>query len=257
MEQKLITDLKAIKLKQMEIVRSRGYKIPEIENKFAEYTAKQIKEMYSPIAQLYKVKLTEVMSNVYVKNNGEVLLVYYLERSSTDKNILTDNIETLRKTLAGLVSILTKNINKVQNEDDTGLFDYIYQYLSDYIDNGDDLYLVDVMLIHSAPIHGTALTTINTEVSEYGVLLEIFSSDVLLLDVHEHVLVSKHTMVEDTENLLKSLRIDKNDLSTIKTYDPQVNFYGLKPGTIVKIERNYTGIYSASSKGVYYRLVVE
>ncbi len=75
------------------------------------------------------------------------------------------------------------------------------------------------------------------------------------VSLQDHVLVPKHEILkeEEVEELLKLLRVSKEQLPKIKASDPIVKEIGAKPGDVVKITRKSL----TAGVSIFYRLVVE
>ncbi len=70
-----------------------------------------------------------------------------------------------------------------------------------------------------------------------------------------HELVPKHEVLSEDEvkELLKSLKITKEQLPKILSKDPVIKILGAKPGDVVKITRKSP----TAGESVYYRVVVD
>ncbi len=79
--------------------------------------------------------------------------------------------------------------------------------------------------------------------------VEIFLQDSLVFNITHHVLVPKHSVMNEEEE--KELNFNKNELPRILKTDPVAKYYGMKTGQICKIERTS----NVSGFTYYYRLV--
>ena len=75
------------------------------------------------------------------------------------------------------------------------------------------------------------------------------------VDISEHKLVPKHTILNDKEKeeLLRKYKINLNQLPRLITSDPMIKKLNAKVGDVVKIER----LSATSGKTIYYRVVVK
>lgn len=74
-----------------------------------------------------------------------------------------------------------------------------------------------------------------------NIQIEIFMMKALQYNISKHVLVPKHEIVKDTEeidNLLNTYKLRKNQLPIILHTDPMARYLNIKVGEIVKIIRS-------------------
>jgi len=74
------------------------------------------------------------------------------------------------------------------------------------------------------------------------------------IEIKEHVLIPKHTKLNDKEKkeLLERYGISLKNLPKIKKNDPAILSLDAKPGDVIKIERKSL----TAGKAIYYRSVV-
>ena len=74
------------------------------------------------------------------------------------------------------------------------------------------------------------------------------------LNITNHILVPKHTKLskKDYDELLNKYNISLRQLPSILSSDPAISHLDIKPGDIIKIERNSP----TTKKSIFYRAVV-
>jgi len=70
--------------------------------------------------------------------------------------------------------------------------------------------------------------------------LEVFTLDDIQVNITEHCLVPKHSVLTDDEkhNLMKFYRIKEHQLPKIQTSDPIAKYFGVKRNQVMKIIRS-------------------
>ncbi|ORY29630.1 RNA polymerase Rpb5, C-terminal domain-domain-containing protein [Naematelia encephala] len=93
------------------------------------------------------------------------------------------------------------------------------------------------ILIHVEKLGGVANKTMQELQSEYH--LEAFRESELLVNITNHFLVPKHTVMTKAEKqeLIKRYRLKETQLPRIMLSDPVARYYGVKRGEVMKIER--------------------
>jgi DNA-directed RNA polymerase subunit H (RpoH/RPB5) len=76
----------------------------------------------------------------------------------------------------------------------------------------------------------------------------------VLIDIFQHSLVPKHTILtdEEKEDLFSKLKIGAHHLPKIKRTDPIIKLLNGKPGEVVKIQRDSP----TAGVSIYYRLII-
>jgi len=102
------------------------------------------------------------------------------------------------------------------------------------------------IIIVKKGITSVAKTHISMEVKD-PMFIEFFMESELITDITEHEMVPKHELLqpEERKKLLEKYDIKESQLPQIKTFDPQVRYYGFKKRDIIKISRlsETAGIY--------------
>jgi DNA-directed RNA polymerase subunit H (RpoH/RPB5) len=92
-------------------------------------------------------------------------------------------------------------------------------------------------------------------INQYKTVCEIFKIIELKINIVDHVLVPKHIVLTQEENVkvLKSYNAKKNNMPLIFSSDPIARYYNMKPDDICKIERPSI----MTDKTPFYRIVVK
>ena len=77
----------------------------------------------------------------------------------------------------------------------------------------------------------------------------------MAFDITKHALVPKHSKLSDTEKakLVAAYGVTGKDLPKIKNSDPSVAKLGVKPGDVIKIERES----KTAGQSAYYRVIID
>jgi DNA-directed RNA polymerase I, II, and III subunit RPABC1 len=83
---------------------------------------------------------------------------------------------------------------------------------------------------------------------------EIFKTNELMINIVDHVLVPKHTLLstDDSKKVLEEYNARKRDMPKILKSDAIAKYYNMPVGRICRITRNS----ETSGESFYYRLVV-
>lgn len=94
-----------------------------------------------------------------------------------------------------------------------------------------------------------------TIIGHYDSNCEIFKMDELKINIVDHILVPKYTVLtkSEAENVLRTYNAKKKDMPRIFTVDPIVRYYNMKPDDICKVERASV----MTCVAPFYRLVVK
>lgn len=96
-----------------------------------------------------------------------------------------------------------------------------------------------ILISKANVVTGPVKTAINV-VEEHGIKIDVFLEDDLLVNIAEHNLVPKHEILtkEESQTLLKSYKVNENQLPRILRNDPMAKYLGLRKGDVVRIIRN-------------------
>ena len=92
-------------------------------------------------------------------------------------------------------------------------------------------------------------------IAQYKTAYEVFKIAELKINIVDHILVPKHTVLtqEEGKSVLENYNAKKKDMPLISSTDPIARYYNMKPDNICKIERPsvMTGV------APFYRIVVK
>lgn len=110
------------------------------------------------------------------------------------------------------------------------------------------------VLVCGGGITPFAKQVLQTVQQAQAVFIEQFQEAELMVNITEHVLVPKHTVMTEAEKkaLLKRYHLKETQLPRIQKDDPIARFYGLSKGQVVKIIRPS----ETAGRYVTYRLVM-
>jgi DNA-directed RNA polymerase subunit H (RpoH/RPB5) len=92
-------------------------------------------------------------------------------------------------------------------------------------------------------------------IAQYDTSCEIFKMDELKINIVDHILVPKYTVLtkEEADDVLKTYNAKKKDMPLISSADPIARYYNMKPDDICKIERASV----MTCQAPFYRIVVK
>jgi DNA-directed RNA polymerase I, II, and III subunit RPABC1 len=93
------------------------------------------------------------------------------------------------------------------------------------------------IIVISEGLTPSAKQALNAMAPRY--VLEMFTDAEILVNITEHKLVPKHTVLtpQEKQDLLSKYKVTDKQLPRIKLQDPVARYYGLKRGQVVKIIR--------------------
>ena len=92
-------------------------------------------------------------------------------------------------------------------------------------------------------------------ISTYKTTYEVFKIDDLKINIVDHILVPKHTVLtqEESKLVLQNYNAKKKDMPLILSNDAIARYYNMKPDDICKIERPSI----MTCEAPFYRIVVK
>ena len=225
-----------VKFHQIEMVRDRGFIIPQEEldiydqfDDTAEYGSEHVQDYIKNFSQLIEEsgKTPEKFMNAEYRHNiheNKLLLVFYVEyvrHSTKNGEKIVDNIKDI-------LSIVSKRFSS--------------QDLSDF------------RLILISPIPPSKqISTYEIKFPSYNI--QYFSHAELMFNITKHVLVPTHTLLNPPQKELLSQNVKLANLHTININDPVVKYYGANVGDIFSILREDFAIDTISKQSLIYRRV--
>lgn len=208
-------------------------------------------ENLAPIEKSNLEQLNDIKTNVIKMfyNRGHIKkenLEKYIQKLISDENddmeyvIVLDNDTNYNTTITNkkvYIKIFDYKISSVNKNSPVG------EYLSKYNDEYK-LLIVESINHKSEKI-----------INNYKTACEIFNIDELKINIVDHILVSKHTVLtqEEAREVLENYNAKKGDMPRIFSTDPIARHYNMKPSNICKIERPSV----MTCVTPYYRIVVK
>lgn len=199
---KLLSNLFAVKLTQLKMVRARGFNISAEANYF-QYSEAAFLRYITEKADRDNVDIRETLRRAYepidTENDKRKLLVYYSKHRSTGKQV-----------------------------GDAEACDFTSQMKEGKFTDG--------IFITQLPLSSQANETLRTMITQK---IWIFFDNQLTFDVTEHYLVPRHELLtrEEAKQLLLQARCQPGQLPIIREDDPIVRYYGWPARRIVRIHR--------------------
>lgn len=192
-----------VKLVQIEMVRDRGYDIPDFEKYLISLPEQEQLEVfnkkYQDLSTSNGFSVRNNLSFTYTKGS-ENLLVYYIDDTTGAKKMNVD-VEVLQK----YIEFITK------------------------------FKLYNSILIHKSEFTSPAYGKFDTIPS--GFHYQIFNDNELYFNITTHFMAMKHIILtrQEKDEFLKTC--DRKSMPLISENDAMVKYYGGKEGQIVKIIR--------------------
>ena len=168
---------------------------------------------------------------------NEVVKCYItLKEMLVDRNVNIDMLDTVSDTELNIMSKINK-IFSIQVNKNTKI---VYYTNPKFKINDLKKYFVDdehVILVFKEKINNLNIKNLKEQTN---VTIEIFMMKELQYNISKHVLVPKHEIVHDNEeieSLLNTYQLKKNQLPIILKTDPMARYLDVKAGEIVKVTR--------------------
>lgn len=160
-----------------------------------------------------------------------------LKEMLTDRKINIANLDAISKEELGIMTKANKIFSLKVNEDISVIYytnpKFKINDLKKYLDDSKHIILIFKEKINNLNIKNIKENT--------DVFVEIFMLKELQYNISKHVLVPKHEIVdniEEIEKILSTYQVKKNQLPIILKTDPMARYLDVKTGDIVKITRN-------------------
>lgn len=218
-----------IKSTQIQLVRDRGFNVPEDEvpiedgdmESFVSFIEGQVEKRELKNPGIAAVR--GLLSRVYTNDAKDAILVYYASKvKQQNKQISAETVRAFIQTIG--------KYNKVK-----GKFSAIL--------------IVDAPLSSTGNAELSALTTVNWQVYQDS---ELVYNPTRRVDVPPHELVPP----PQVDAKLRELKVDISKLLIIRAEDPVVKYYGWKSGSLVKITRDDSLVSILTPISINYRIVV-
>jgi DNA-directed RNA polymerase subunit H (RpoH/RPB5) len=196
----------------------------------------QLNEIKTNIIKMFKNRgfIKEENMNTYIKKfildeNDDMEYVIELD-NDTNYNTTIKNKKVFIKIFDYKISSINKN---------SPIGEYISKYHDEY-----KFLIVEGINQKSEKV-----------ILHYKTICEIFKIAELKINIVEHVLVPKHTVLtqEESKVVLQNYNARKKDMPLISSTDPIARYYNMKPDDICKIERPSI----MTCEAPFYRIVVK
>lgn len=195
---KVAARLFEVKKNQLKMVQRRGYNI-EREKHLLWSRVDQFLEAYIPFARQQKKSFRAILTGVYQNDEGKRITVYYADVSKGSSQLGTNEVE-------------------------------------DATDTMDKYKSRDGIIITPKPLSPSAAKKIEG-LPKYNI--QVFLESEMGYDPTEHFLVPRHIPLkpEEQREYLQRNKISVDQLPVIKASDIIIKYLGVRPGTVVRIER--------------------
>lgn len=217
-----------VKKTQIQMVRDRGYIIPEDELKLLSGSLRNFVTHITLMNGQGNFTARGSLTRIYHNDNNGLMLVYYGNLTG-GKQI---SIEEIRKYEA--------IINDLRIKEEQG-----------------DKTLNESILIVDHPISSTANNHINNDIN-LKVKNQIFQDSDICYNPTHHILVPIHIKLteEQKSEKLRELMVDVNKLPIMLNTDPIARYYGWTTGDLIKIVRIDTSVSILAPTSINYRIIV-
>lgn len=215
LDNRAIAMLFEVKKNQLKMVERRGYNIDR-ERSLLQITSQDFKNAYIPFAEQNKTTLRGVLTQVYEKDDGEKLVVYFSDVPAKSSQL---GIEPVSDAIAEMDARKTRN----------------------------GIIITAKSLSPSSKKHLERLINYN---------IQVFLESEMGYDPTEHYLTPEHRAlsVEEQRKFLVDNNLSIDKIPIILDTDMIARYYGFKPGQVIEIKR--TNMYDTMiQKSVSYRAV--
>ncbi len=212
-----------IKKTQIEMVRDRGYNIPQEE------------------LQLLNTDLSGFLGYVDSKSTLKTLNAF---RSALGNNYTGINLDGTPK------SMLVFYANKPSSNTKIPV-----QIIRDFLHVMEKYIITEAILIVNAPLSDKGNDTLKAiKMTKW----QIFYDEDLTYNPTTHIFTPKHEALtqDEVKSKLAEWKVDISKLLIIESTDPIVKYYGWTPGQVIRIYRNDDYISVLTPKSINYRVVL-
>jgi DNA-directed RNA polymerase subunit H (RpoH/RPB5) len=185
--------------------------------------------------------------------------ILYNEKEEID--IIINNVVKMLINRNWISKDIEKNINDIIKSEDNNEYiikeiykiKFYFQKISSIKKTDIEDFITTNKKIHKILIINDINPKVKNDILEYG-NIEIFIKDELMINIIDHILVPKHSILSEDEktHFFEEYYVKPKDLPRILVNDPISRYYYAKVGDIMRIERpSITSGYSIS-----YRIVV-
>lgn len=213
-----------IKKTQIEMVRDRGYNIPEDEELLLTSDINYFQRHINHLGSGIKATAQSLLSRSYI--------------TTPDNNNVTRSI---------LVYYASKT-NQQQKQISADIVREFIRLMQRYATN-------EAILIVDAPLSSTGNDELNAVTLTKW---QVFFESELTYNSTAHVDTQPHTYIPPLEAdiILRGLKVDKSKLLIIKASEPISRYYGWVAGDLIRVDRNDSCIGILSPNSLNYRVVV-
>jgi DNA-directed RNA polymerase subunit H (RpoH/RPB5) len=236
--------LLTIKKNQIEMVRNRGYTIPEDEEIIFDNDISFFSDFLSQQKDAYQLG----RKSEKFKYKGKNILKPNIDFRFVLKNEY-ENIETNK-------NFLVLYLGKYYSETADSIKLESMVFYINYIEKMKSM-PSEIILIINANITPQAFDALEIFTQTNGIRYQIFNDHELFYNPIQFVDYSKHTLIseDEEEELLKNMKVVKSKMLVIGIRDPIIKYYNWPENRIVRIERDDIYNSSLSQKSINYRVI--
>jgi DNA-directed RNA polymerase subunit H (RpoH/RPB5) len=236
-QEKMMSEYFLLKQRQIQMVRKRGYTIPQYELDLVELGEKYFKTDYVPYFRSLNFSVRNSLFGSYFHPDGRRLLVWYADASGKSGNVDENSVTFFASALKTGISVVQQLTGITSSNDPK------YQaYTNGIIITPTDSFTSKARSILDA--------IVSSKIQRFSDI-ELFSFDPDHVDHPEYVLLSK----EETESKMAELGINRNGISSFRSDRILAKYYDWPINHLVRITRNDDNIDLATPISVVYRVV--